>query len=567
MGREAIVGSSAPYIKYTSDGVNWVSVVVTDVDGNLQANVIPRVGSLASLLTLAGANGEIAVANDSQSLVVQFPQGTKAIGGIAPANIATGVAGLFPAGDTAYTFPVGGNAVYADLAALITYLHSCEYANGSKVSIYLPAGIHSGFTVNRDLRHVVLSGANAMTVPISSVSAVDGTAKTITLVYAGTSDPMVGGALGFSDDTTAEAAKLIGAHKVLSVNTAAKTVTLSFSGPTLPVIAALAVNSTSIRTSISGAVTVNSAHMPIVDRGVAFAGAVALYAGSEMRVSHFNASQLAFFATVNVASGSSFTSSSGHCYFGSGANLVVNGNFYSDNIHFGGGDAAGFTGIEVNQDATLAGSVINISNIGASDFCAQVYNGNISALLLGMYHIPAGIVLVGTARAKIEALYNPTGTAFNLLVDNALVPIARNRLYPGGFVAQVITDIPSELPIIKQVAPAAKTVTATLTADEVLTRVIQANPGGAAAATYTMPTGTNMQAALGVDFAVDDAFEFTVNNISTAATETVTMAGNTGMTAIGSMTIAANSAVATNSVALFRVRKTGNNAFSFMKVA
>lgn len=118
----------------------------------------------------------------------------------------------------------------------------------------------------------------------------------------------------------------------------------------------------------------------------------------------------------------------------------------------------------------------------------------------------------------------------------------------------------------KIAAPAAKTTTATLTAAELLGGLITANQGAAGAATYTTPTGTQVQAALPTDFATGDSFDFSIVNISTNAAEDVTVAGDTGMTAVGNMTIASNAAVGDQAWGTFRVRKTGNNAFSFYRI-
>ena len=115
-------------------------------------------------------------------------------------------------------------------------------------------------------------------------------------------------------------------------------------------------------------------------------------------------------------------------------------------------------------------------------------------------------------------------------------------------------------------APAAKTTTTTLTVAELLGGLITANQGGAGAATYTLPTGTLMQAALPTDFTTGDSFDFSIVNISTNAAEDVTVAGDTGMTAVGNMTIASNAAVTDQAWGTFRVRKTGSNAFSFYRI-
>jgi hypothetical protein len=118
-----------------------------------------------------------------------------------------------------------------------------------------------------------------------------------------------------------------------------------------------------------------------------------------------------------------------------------------------------------------------------------------------------------------------------------------------------------------QSAPAAKTTTTTLTAAELLGGLITANQGAAGAATYTMPLGTDLAAALPADLAVGDSFQFSIINISTNAAEIVTVAGNTGTTAVGNMTIAANGATTSQSSGTFVVRNTGAGTFSFYKIA
>lgn len=123
------------------------------------------------------------------------------------------------------------------------------------------------------------------------------------------------------------------------------------------------------------------------------------------------------------------------------------------------------------------------------------------------------------------------------------------------------------LRVFKQAAPAAKTTTTTLTPAEIIGSLITANQGAAGAATYTLPNGTDLQAALPSTFATDDAFEFSVVNISTVAAEDVTIAGDTGTTLVGSGAVASNAAATDKSSGLFRVRKTGNNAFSIYRVS
>lgn len=103
--------------------------------------------------------------------------------------------------------------------------------------------------------------------------------------------------------------------------------------------------------------------------------------------------------------------------------------------------------------------------------------------------------------------------------------------------------------INKQASPAA-----TITASATLTNA-QISPGiiltSTAAVTLTMPLGTTLE-TLVTWVAVDQAFDFTV--IATAAF-TATLAVNTGVTAVGSLTVAASSS------GTFRLRRTAANTF------
>ena len=83
--------------------------------------------------------------------------------------------------------------------------------------------------------------------------------------------------------------------------------------------------------------------------------------------------------------------------------------------------------------------------------------------------------------------------------------------------------------------------TATITPAQVLGGLITGTP--TAAATYTLPTAALLDAALrsfGTTFR-GQSFEFTIKNTSAGA-NTITVAGGTGGTDVGTMTIAQNSA-------------------------
>ena len=89
--------------------------------------------------------------------------------------------------------------------------------------------------------------------------------------------------------------------------------------------------------------------------------------------------------------------------------------------------------------------------------------------------------------------------------------------------------------LIVKATQTALTSTATVTAAQLLTRVLDGTPG--AAATYTLPTAALLVGAM-PDVAVGDSFLFVVNNI-TASTHAITIAAGSGGTADGTLTVAA----------------------------
>lgn len=157
--------------------------------------------------------------------------------------------------------------------------------------------------------------------------------------------------------------------------------------------------------------------------------------------------------------------------------------------------------------------------------------------------------------AKIDGITNGTAAAGKALVADANVGVGAFR--------------ESGRNLRKQAAPAAKTTTTTLTAAEIMAGLLTANQGAAGAATYTMPLGTDLETALIAAFPGlqnDDSFDFTIVNISTVAAEDVTVAGNTGTTAVGNMTIASNAAVTDQAWGTFRVRRTAADTYSFYRI-
>jgi hypothetical protein len=121
--------------------------------------------------------------------------------------------------------------------------------------------------------------------------------------------------------------------------------------------------------------------------------------------------------------------------------------------------------------------------------------------------------------------------------------------------------------LVKQGTPTAKTVSATLTAAEILAGIITVNQAAGATSAQQLPLASAMDTAL-PDAAAGDAFDFSVINTSTVDAEDASVTTNTGWTLVGSMDIHAYSAAGSlNSSARFRARKTGTATWTLYRLA
>lgn len=111
-------------------------------------------------------------------------------------------------------------------------------------------------------------------------------------------------------------------------------------------------------------------------------------------------------------------------------------------------------------------------------------------------------------------------------------------------------------------APATATVTATLTATQVLSGIILGSPGSTAA-TYTLPTVANLEAALPSVEKAGATVDFSVINVDGSGSGVITLGTNTGWTLVGLMTVAATAGTAQ----LFRARKTGVGTWTLYRMA
>lgn len=125
-----------------------------------------------------------------------------------------------------------------------------------------------------------------------------------------------------------------------------------------------------------------------------------------------------------------------------------------------------------------------------------------------------------------------------------------------------------ELLIRSQPAPQTATVTATLTAAQLLDGILTGTHTAGATQTYTLPTGTLLDAALPSTFAVNDSFDLSIINLSAAVLDTITIAAGATLTVVGTMIVESAHADAEHpGSAMFRFRKTAANTFVCYRIS
>lgn len=147
-------------------------------------------------------------------------------------------------------------------------------------------------------------------------------------------------------------------------------------------------------------------------------------------------------------------------------------------------------------------------------------------------------------------------------MNSATHLIDETKDYRGNEQANRFVDL-----IVNQPAPAAKTVSATLTAAELLKKIITVNQGAGAASALQLPTVAALEAALPKGLQLQDSFEFTLINISTVDAEDASVTTNTGWTLVGDMTVPARSANGSlNTSGRFRAVRTSSTAWVLYRV-
>ena len=114
-----------------------------------------------------------------------------------------------------------------------------------------------------------------------------------------------------------------------------------------------------------------------------------------------------------------------------------------------------------------------------------------------------------------------------------------------------------------QAAPTAMIDAAVITPAALIAGLIAGTPTTGANQAYTLPTGTEMDAALTSYFINNDSFDFTIINLqANATTDTITLTAGTDFTIVGQALIeSAHANAEFPSSGTFRVRRTAANTF------
>jgi len=138
----------------------------------------------------------------------------------------------------------------------------------------------------------------------------------------------------------------------------------------------------------------------------------------------------------------------------------------------------------------------------------------------------------------------------------------RNSLLKRGIISSDTEVLVNALALKQQVAPAAMTVAATITAANLLKGIIAGTHDAGATQAYTLPTGALLDAALTAFMINNASFDFTIINLSAALADTITLTASDGITIVGNAIIeSAHTDSEFPSSGTFRCRKTTTSTF------
>lgn len=246
---------------------------------------------------------------------------------------------------------------------------------------------------------------------------------------------------------------------------------------------------------------------------------------------------------------------------GSAGNIAVGGTVSSNVGIYSRKDVTGAaSSYGVFESATIKSDVTT----GAYLFRTSVTTEAASFTLSSLVHYSASQTALGagstvTAQYGFFAAASLTGAASNYgYFGDISSATGRWNFYAAGTAPNYFSgDVRSNTVVTCAISPTNSSVAATVTASALLGGILTGTPTAAIA--YTLPTGTNMDAAF-QDLQTNQSFEWSVINLA-AATYAITITANTGHTVVGNMAVAANTSGS------FLTRKTAANTFITYRTA
>ena len=243
----------------------------------------------------------------------------------------------------------------------------------------------------------------------------------------------------------------------------------------------------------------------------------------------------------------------------------------SDNVIFTSGDTAS---ADSGTTTVSTGSVSTLGNSGA--LILQSGQSNVSGNSGAASMITGTALLGNSGAASMESGNAGTGNSGNseIKTGNATTGASGNILFSTGTASTIKGGLFQRAAFTSTYQPAITTAAAgtavSITAAQLLTRIIEWAPTTGGTRAMTLPAGAALAAVLPTSFTVNDSIDFTVINLTTtAATDTITLTDAGGIT-IGSgsrIVDYAGSATVNSSSATFRIMNTGVGTFLWYRIS
>lgn len=169
-----------------------------------------------------------------------------------------------------------------------------------------------------------------------------------------------------------------------------------------------------------------------------------------------------------------------------------------------------------------------------------------------------------TLLQAVAAATEYVSSAFSAAGEVRIEAGAADVLYQAGTAALIV----ERRNVVAQGAPTAMTTAASITSAGLLSGLITGTHAAGATVAYTLPTGALLDAAL--EIGIGEAVDWSILNLSAAATDSITLTADTGHTIVGNPIVqsahSTTGGIYGNS-ARWRTRKTAADTFVTYRIA